>query len=70
MGIKIGDNNKIKNTNFIENADIKIESKKKKADGFWKQVLVNITSNILWKILGIIFSFAVLVGIAMLANNH
>lgn len=70
MGIKIGDNNKIKNTNFIKNADIKIESKEKKADGFWKQVLVNITSNILWKILGIIFSFAVLVGIAMLVNNH
>ena len=70
MGIKIGDNNKIKNTNFIENADIKIESKEKKADGFWKQVLVNITSNILWKILGIIFSFAVLVRIAMLVNNH
>ena len=70
MGIKIGDNNKIKNTNFIKNADIKIESKENKADGFWKQVLVNITSNILWKILGIIFSFAVLVGIAMLVNNH
>lgn len=70
MGIKIGDNNKIKNTNFIENTDIKIESKEKKADGFWKQVLVNITSNILWKILGIIFSFAVLVGIAMLVDNH
>ena len=28
MGIKIGDNNKIKNSNFIENADIKLEVKK------------------------------------------
>ena len=65
MGIKIGDNNKIKNTNFIENADIKMEGKEKKTDGFWKQVLVNITSNILWKILGIIFSVAVL-----FVNNH
>ena len=70
MGIKIGDNNKIKNTNFIENADIKIESKEKKADGFWKQVFVNIMSNFLWKVLGIIFSLAVLFGIAILVNNQ
>lgn len=28
-------------TNFIENADIKVEGKEKKTDGFWKQVLVN-----------------------------
>lgn len=40
MGIKIGDNNKIKNTNFIENADIKIESKEKKADGFGNKYLL------------------------------
>ena len=38
MGIKIGDNNKIKNSNFIENADIKLEVKEKSKDGFWKQV--------------------------------
>lgn len=70
MGTKIGDNNKIKNSTFIENADIKIETQEKKADGFWKQVFVNIMSNFLWKVLGIIFSFAVLFGIAMLVNNQ
>lgn len=61
MGIKIGDNNKIKNSNFIENADIKLEVKKKSKDGFWKQVFVNIMSNFLWKILGILASFGILV---------
>ena len=38
MGTRIGDNNKIKNANFIENADINIEVKEKKEkskDGFW-----------------------------------
>lgn len=70
MGIKIGDNNKIKKSNFIENAEIKMEVKEKNTDGFWKQVFVNIMSNFLWKVLGIIFSFAVLFGIAMLINNQ
>lgn len=61
MGIKIGDNNRIKNSNFIENADIKLEVKEKSKDGFWKQVFVNIMSNFLWKILGILASFGILV---------
>ena len=30
MGTKIGDNNKIKNANFIENANINLEVKEKK----------------------------------------
>lgn len=68
MGIKIGDNNKIKNSNFIEKAEIKVEQKHK--DGFWKQVFVNIMSNLLWKILGILFSFGVLVALVMLTNTH
>lgn len=68
MGTKIGDNNKIKNSNFIEKAEIKVEEKHK--DGFWKQVFVNIMSNLLWKILGILFSFGVLVALVMLTNNH
>ena len=33
MGTKIGDNNKIKNANFIEKADINIEVKEKSKDG-------------------------------------
>jgi len=70
MGIKIGDNNKINNSNFIENAEIKMESKEKKTDGFWKQVFINIMSNFVWKILGIIFTFVILYGIAMLFNTH
>ncbi len=68
MGIKIGDNNKIKNSNFIEKAEIKVEQRHK--DGFWKQVFVNIMSNLLWKILGILFSFGVLVALVMLTNTH
>jgi len=67
MGIKIGDNNKIKNSNFIENADIKVEKKSK--DGFWKQVFVNIMSNFLWKVLGILASFGILVLLAYLCNG-
>lgn len=70
MGIKIGDNNKIKNSNFIENADIKLEVKEKSKDGFWKQVFVNIMSNFLWKVLGILFSVGIFVALCMLANNH
>ncbi len=67
MGIKIGDNNKIKNSNFIENANIKVEEKSK--DGFWKQVFVNIMSNFLWKVLGILASFGILVLLAYLCNG-
>lgn len=67
MGIKIGDNNKIKNSNIIEKADIIVEEKSK--DGFWKQVFVNIMSNFLWKVLGIIGTFAILVALANMCNG-
>ncbi len=73
MGTKIGDNNKIKNANFIENADIKLEvkeKKKKSKKGFWKQVFVNIMSNFLWKVLGILFSIVLLVALAMSVYNN
>ena len=63
MGIKIGDNNK------IENADIKLEVKEKSKDGFWKQVFVNIMSNFLWKVLGILCSFGVLVLLSYLCTK-
>lgn len=69
MGTKIGDNNKIKNSNFIENADIKLEIKEKSKNGFWKQVFVNIMSNFLWKVLGILASFGLLVLLAHLCNG-
>ena len=72
MGTRIGDNNKIKNANFIENADIKLKKKKKKEkskDGFWKQVFVNIMSNFLWKVLGILFSFGILVLLALMCKG-
>ena len=70
MGIKIGDNNKIKNSNFIENADVKLEVKEKSKSGFWKQVFVNIMSNFLWKVLCILVSLGLLVALCMLVNNH
>lgn len=40
MSINIGNNNKIKNYTFIENKNIENEQK----EGFWKSVLINITS--------------------------
>lgn len=52
MSINIGDNNKIKNSTFAENTNIENEKK----EGFWNSVLINITSDLLWKILGLIFS--------------
>ncbi len=73
MGTRIGDNNKIKNANFIENADINLEVKEKKEkskDGFWKQVFVNIMSNFLWKVLGILFSIVLIVALAMSVYNN
>lgn len=69
MRIKIGDNNKIKDSNFIENADIKLEVKEKSKNGFWKQVLVNVMSNFLWKVLGILFSFGILVLLAYMCRG-
>lgn len=73
MGTRIGDNNKIKNANFIENANINLEVKEKKEkskDGFWKQVFVNIMSNFLWKVLGILFSIVLIVALAMSVYNN
>ena len=69
MGIKIGDDNKIKNSNFIENSEIKMEVKEKKKDGFWKPVFVNIMSNFLWKVLGILATLGILIAISMSINN-
>ena len=75
MGTKIGNNNKIKNANFIEKADINIEVKEKKEkkekskNGFWKQVFINLMSNFLWKVLGILASFGILVLLAYSCSN-
>lgn len=72
MGTKIGDNNKIKNANFIENVDINLEVKEKREkskNGFWKQVFINIMSNFLWKVLGILASFGILVLLAYMCNG-
>ena len=72
MGTKIGNNNKIKNANFIEKADINIEVKEKKEkskNGFWKQVFINLMSNFLWKVLGILASFGILVLLAYICNK-
>lgn len=69
MGTKIGDNNKIRNANFIEKTDINIEVKEKSKDGFWKQVFVNLMSNFLWKVLGILASFGILVLLAYICNK-
>ena len=69
MGIIIGDKNKIKNSNIIENATIKLEKQKK--EGFWKPIFVNLVSNILWKILGIVVAFGILAWISnALTTTH
>ncbi len=64
MGIKIGNNNKIKNSNFINNSS---ESLKEKND-FWKSVFVNLTSNFIWWIIGII-AIAILPVIILFKDN-
>ena len=72
MGTKVGNTNKIKSASFTEKADINIEVKEKKEkskDGFWKQVFVNLMSNFLWKVLGILASFGILVLLAYLCSN-
>lgn len=69
MKNKIGNNNKINNLNFTENKNIKLEVKEKSKDGFWKQVFVNIVSNLLWKVLGILASFGILVLLAHLCSG-
>lgn len=68
MSINIGDKNKIKNSNFIEKAEINVEEKSK--DGFWKQVFVNIVSNLLWKVLGILATLGIIIGSLVLYNNY
>lgn len=50
MGIHIGNNNKIKNSNFIENSNVET----KENGGFWRSVLVNLTSNALWWVIGVV----------------
>ena len=70
MGIEIGDNNKIKKSNIIENADIKVELKEKPKNGLFKQIFVNVMSNFLWKILSILISLGLFIALCMLANNH
>ena len=67
MNIKFGNKNKINQANFIENTNINIKEKSK--DGFWKQVFVNIMSNFLWKVLGILGSFGILVILVLLSRN-
>jgi hypothetical protein len=46
MSINIGNNNNIKNSNFNSNSTPR--------EGFWKRVLVNLTSNFIWWILGLL----------------
>lgn len=68
MSINIGNNNKIKNSNFTENSNI-INKEKETKEGFWKSVLINITSELLWKIIGIIVSGGIIVfGIYIFIN--
>jgi hypothetical protein len=50
MGIHVGDDNKIKNSNFIEGSC----SDPKTKSSFWSTVLVNLTSNFIWWIIGLI----------------
>lgn len=68
MDIKFGNKNKINNANFVETTNINLNMDKKHKDGFWKQVFVNIMSNFLWKVLGILASFGALVLLAHLCK--
>ena len=69
MNINLGNKNKVENVNLTEHVEINVEPKTKK-DGFWKQVFVNIMSNFLWKVLGILFSFGLLVALSYLLTSH
>ncbi len=66
MSINIGDNNKIKNSIFTDN----VNNEKEEKSGFWKSVLVNLTSELLWKVLGMLFSGGIITFIIYSVINN
>ena len=56
MGVKIGNKNKIKNSTIIGDSQINISLSEQEPakKSFWQGVLQNITSNLIWRILGLI----------------
>ena len=60
MDINIGNKNKVHDFNVIEN-NIKVEVKEKQKNGVFKQIFINVMSNLIWKVLGILASFGILV---------
>ncbi len=60
MDINIGNKNKVRDFNVTEN-NIKVEVKEKQQNGILKQIFVNVMSNLIWKVLGILASFGILV---------
>lgn len=60
MDINIGNKNKVRDFNITEN-NIKVEVKEKQKSGVFKQIFVNVMSNLIWKVLGILTSLGILV---------
>lgn len=68
MNINMGNKNKVRDFNVTEN-NIKVEVKEKQKNGVLKQIFVNVMSNLIWKVLGILGSFGLLILLAHLCNG-
>lgn len=68
MDINMGNKNKVRDFNVTEN-NIKVEVKEKQKNGVCKQIFVNVMSNLIWKILGILGSFGLLVLLSYLCTR-
>lgn len=68
MDINIGNKNKVHDFNVTEN-NIKVEVKEKQKNSVFKQIFVNVMSNLIWKILGILGSFGLLVLLSYLCTK-
>lgn len=68
MDINMGNKNKVRDFNVTEN-NIKVEVKEKQKNGVFKQIFVNVMSNLIWKVLGILGSFGLLVLLSYLCTR-
>lgn len=68
MDINIGNKNKVRDFNVTEN-NIKVEVKEKQKNGVFKQIFINVMSNLIWKVLGILASFGILVLLSYLCTK-
>lgn len=68
MDINMGNKNKVRDFKVTEN-NIKVEVKEKQKNGVGKQIFINVMSNLIWKILGILGSFGLLVLLSYLCTR-